>query len=213
MEKIVDVVSLPTKGNAPFGINKQTGHHYVYDPIVYGEGQHLYFTSIDKTTEQGWHINKNRDTLYNIRESNGPNWEEVHKYWDKVVATSNPELWHIFPRDVLPKGENFIAKMPDSFIQAYVRANGSIKQVKLEYEELYQYEDGTLNKVSRLGGKCKPVERLRLKPNGDVIVHPISVKLYNREEVLKILTIIYNDSYVVGTDTIEEWFDKNYPIK
>jgi hypothetical protein len=175
--------------------------------------QHLYFTSDEEIKEPCWAINKNGDTLYHITDVTLPHWDEITKHWNKVVATTNPELW--YTRELTSKGEfeqgllykanspypryedalgmkwfkpSGIAHIGDDFVEAYIKAYNEgkpITEVNLEY--IYQCDNGHF--MSYQGACTYPhchssnELKINLRSNGTVIISPVVKKTYDRDEV------------------------------
>jgi hypothetical protein len=117
------------------------------------EFNYLYLTSNEEITEKPetgtWVINKNGDTLYQIKDDtfSVSDW----KYWSKVVASNNPILWKTskfshYSQDLMkvavykdsPSG---IHKIGTDFIEAFVREQG-IWEVMLDME-IEEFNDPT----------------------------------------------------------------------
>ena len=118
----------------------------------------------------------------------------------KIIATTNPDLWYSNERtnrgnyEMLSKEDginkaNFkptgIAKIDTTFIEAYVKEQGKIDKVLVEYESAWEggepvVMEGTVN--------FNDLYELKLKPNGSVIVHPVKEKMYSKEEHIVNLT-------------------------
>lgn len=112
----------------------------------------------------------------------------------KVIATSNPDLWNLReyykagggPAEGLPDN---VAKIDTTFIEAYVRERGKIDKVLLEYET---YQD-TIKYHKDI---WKNFERLKLKPNGSVVIHKL--KQSKEELIERALEVIKSESEKSG---------------
>jgi hypothetical protein len=135
----------------------------------------------------------------------------------KIVATTNKELWFksgLNP-DLLGVDKNApikpdISKIPEDFIQAFVREQG-IWEVELE---CYQKEEIATNLLS---GHIK-IGTPKLRSNGTVIIHPIKEKMYTRRELVDKAWVgfvtahnLMNRETVWDFPTFKLWFNKNYP--
>jgi hypothetical protein len=114
------VVMLPTTQMSKLYISINGALYFQETPVIdmdiRGKNQHLYLLSDEEIVNPCWCINKNRDTLYFIKD----NFESANKDWDRIIASTD-----MFPR------------FPQSFIEKYVEEynkNNIIKQVLVEYE-------------------------------------------------------------------------------
>ena len=125
-------------------------------------------------------------------------------YWiRKVVATTNPDLWS----KTLIEGQEGhflnkpLPKISIEFVEAYVKEQGRIDKVLLEYEirdclrkprnggsicaESPNCEDWIMNtSLQPKGIDCNHRLHLKLKSNGSVIVHPVKEKMYSKKELI-----------------------------
>jgi hypothetical protein len=199
----------------------QLVHTPIFDPTY--KPQHLYFTTMDEITpsDKGvWFVigdsEGGTDTIFGIDQYNGG---EIPHGYAKIVATTNKELWYSNERTDRGKFEklsfeegmdkaNFkatsVGRIPTDFIEAYVREQGRIKEVLLEYIE-EEFNDPT--------GKYA---ELKLRPNGTVIIHPVKERMLSRDEVEGLCHAAFNRIITLPHDTIywEEWkreiLDKYY---
>jgi hypothetical protein len=99
----------------------------------------------------------------------------------KIVVTTNKDLWGDGIKITQPYGtvsfRNYdVAKIPEDFIQAFVREQG-IWEVELEMEEICN-NCGGINCIHAICrsqiAKCKGITyRPKLRSNGTVIIHPV----------------------------------------
>ena len=96
----------------------------------------------------------------------------------KIIATTNPDLWCKGLKKYgssCTKNNNCtfpncdISKIDTTFIEAYVKEQGKIDSVLLEYEPLY------LSSGKEFGAKefANKYQKLKLKSNGSVIIHKV----------------------------------------
>lgn len=186
------------------------------------KNQHLYLTTDEEIKEGDW--------VY------CPTFDIHHQYKSnmtlvdgerKIVATTNPKLWEkfepvfkgmsgiheIWKNKVIRKG---IPEIGDDFVQAYVREQGMIKEVMLEYEDVGE-EDWMGDDYTGEPFWNEKIQ-LALRPNGTVIISPVKQQLFNRQQVLSILEhydrIFKLDTFAytqAPSFTEKQWFDKNYP--
>lgn len=185
-------------------------------------GHHIYLTTEEDPAigEIVFHLNINELCVADEFMVSNPDCK-------KIVATTNPELWEkfepvfkgmsgiheIWKNKVIRKG---IPKIGDDFVQAYVREQGMIKEVMLEYEHFAGYADA--NEPMNSNGDIYIPGKLKLHPNGTVIISPVKQQLFNRQQVLSILEhydrIFKLDTFAytqAPSFTEKQWFDKNYP--
>jgi len=154
MEKLVNVVMLPTEKASNIylklkGALKNSGEILCYskEPFINGlthtSNQHLSLTSDDEIKKGDWYIH---NQISNLRISNS---NAIPMDAKKVIATTDKSL-------IIGKSErtNYgnentynsydhkevnLPQIPESFIKAYVEAQGAIKEVLVEYEKLIQH--------------------------------------------------------------------------
>jgi hypothetical protein len=166
------------------------------DGVLVPNPYYIYFTSNEEIkVGEGplWCLNKNGDTVYQIIQAIGGESE----FWNKIVATNNPNLLPRYTgRDeeddtytCLTCGQEGIernarateftpckcvsASIDKSFIEAFVKANGNIKEVELEVNEYIpdygEIDSNTLN-PDRLDYRgYETIKTLKLNPDGSVI--------------------------------------------
>lgn len=127
--------------------------------------QHLYITSDDEIKKGDWTID------IGCKEPHGrlttiDNQTELDRYINadngynikKVIASTDPSLG--------------LPLIPESFIQAYVKAEGKIDEVQVEYEEITEGKKPFQNIL---------VEQPKTRDDNTIIIH--QAKAYTREEV------------------------------
>lgn len=131
--------------------------------------QELYIIS-DDDKEGDWYIdNRVIDTPI---VSNTPMHKDKIFACKKIVATTDVKI----TSDYSTSGTTFVASIPESFIQAYIKAYNEgkpITEVDLEREQLQQMD-----------AEAKYFTQLKLRPNNTVIIH--QSKMYSKEEVEKL---------------------------
>lgn len=227
MKKKAQVVMLPDTGRDDLSIltrmlklNEQRKKGIEY--------HHLYFTTDEEIKESDWviymytnslmkatRVNKDENYIFTVTDTG--RGDLSLNQCRKIVATTNPDLNNICNNCGKDRGNMLggscdncfkyhtsplIAKIPTDFIEAYVKAQGSIKEVMLEYKSEYQpyWEHGEFHKNA---------DKLTLKLNSDgtVIWHPIEEsKVFTRQQVIDILT-----AYEGKEDRARAFMDKNYP--
>lgn len=98
----------------------------------------------------------------------------------KVIATINSELWEKKNRSWTAANEwdyetiKGVAKIPSDFIEVFVKEQGKIGRVGLEYESINDLESG----LPQFGGYDLPdTVRPKLNNNGAVKVYPVEEKI------------------------------------
>jgi len=139
---------------------------------------YLYFTTDEEIKNSDWFLEwDNIDKRYSLHQCKPNGWQAQKatrlKTCRKIVATTNPDLWstgYNIKGDVtsIP-----VPKIGLDFVEAFVREQGAIKEVNLEYE-LYPY--------APIAGSIDQ-EFLKLHSNGTVIIHPIKEKMYTKFQV------------------------------
>jgi len=161
--------------------------------------QHLYFTN-NEEIKKGWFIDygvldqSGYPTLAKVKPSTDLtfiNHSDKKPYIHKVIATTNPDLWSITPNECPQCKEGFtgseycmicsthkthfttkgVPKIGLDFVEAFVRKQGKIKEVMLEYEADVQYQGQHFS-----GFK----DKLKLRSNGTVIIHPVKVNPFDQ---------------------------------
>jgi hypothetical protein len=155
----------------------------------------MYFTTDEEMREDDWCLYQDEEDIFIGRMGIAPKeapllindegtflvCDEDRKNLKKIVATTNPDLWTVM---ILPSEQQYanqyIAKIPTDFIQYYVREQGMITKVELEYEEGEEYLAGSSgdNEIW-----AKHPDKLKLRKNGEVIWLPVKEKMYSRCEI------------------------------
>ena len=171
MKKTVKVVMLPTEkaSNIALGLNNILISTILTSNIQNRNddfiNQHLYLISDDEIKEGDWFIGQISNQVYQARSNNKANWKGK-----KIIATTDNSINVNYP----------IAEIPESFIQAYIKAynEGSpITEVTVEYEETTDY-----SKMGRdlcINRTFTP----KTRAGNTVIIH--QSKLYTRDDMIK----------------------------
>ena len=141
-------------------------------------GQHLYFIS-DEPIKEGNNIyNTVQKTIFIADEQFMKLIGNSLSTNKKIIATTNPDLWQIYGPDRGPA----IPKIDTTFIEAYVKEQGKIDKVLLEYEPSYSSSGKEF---------ADKYQKLKLKSNGSVIVH----KVKPEDSVKSILNYMAENRY------------------
>ncbi len=160
-------------------------------PISSGNNHHLYIISNDEIKGGDWCINRNLDTIYKI--DSRDSLSHIHLRWNKIVCSTDksmtPNCW-----------------IPDSFVQAYIKAYNEgkeITEVDLEMETFYEpIHDGM--------GHLKN-HKIKTRPDNTVIIH--QSKTYTSQEVMELIKKAHNNGYWLCYDQMQgEGFSGESPI-
>lgn len=153
------------------------------DEIKEGEWYIIKLFNIEGKSE-GWFLEQCRSIIENIWVNK--NSVELTRHIEnckKIIATTDLSL--------------SLPLIPESFVEAYVKAEGKIDEVQIEMSykgELYN-EESTLNTYHP-----------KLRDDGTVIVH--QSKTYTREEVIALLRIAF-DAELEEDGRFEKWIEDN----
>ena len=169
----------------------------------------LYFLSDEEIKTPCWCINKNRDTLYFIKD----NFESANKDWDIVIATTDKCLFinkFIGYTYTGGKSEAFshinLPQPSRSFLEKFVIENNKQVncEVMVEYEEILGDEGiiavalGQTDKILKVNPKDNTITISKMKDN------------WNRDELIILLNKFGSKVYGEYTknETMEDFTDK-----
>jgi hypothetical protein len=162
--------------------------------------QHLYVLSNENINTGDWYYDKVYDRI--AQNQGGPIKYSADLNWRKVIATTNPTL-HNFHMDC-PSGKywedephwmyddsskSMIPTLSSDFIQAYIKAHNThtpIKEILVEYEEF-------INQYNTKGITNDTSVRLKLRPDGTIIIHPIKEEMYTATQVQLLMAEMLSD--------------------
>jgi hypothetical protein len=200
MKKKVKVVMLPTEGYPAiaqsikakaFNLPKEELYGWIDCPIRTGHTlHHLYLVSDEEIKEDDWCI----DSQYNKLFKAGTTPSEKYDFIKKVIATTDKSLKKTSFRVFKDLPSHSLPQIPESFIKAYVEANGEIDEVMVEYEykctmnpKACEWSDC---RVSNKCGNYKEITYPTLKTRDDntVIIHKVkNDKQFTLEDIIDIL--------------------------
>jgi len=164
MKQIHKVVMLPTENNSQIGI--QANGVMKIGNVGVGTYQHLYILSDEEIKEGDWFIVGKRlvQATLNGGTLGYTSFNKVAFLWikphhKKIIATTDKSL-SINKNMKLDLTLISIPRIPESFIESYVKADGKIDEVELEHHDNRDYNPSTF-----------PDVRLKLTENNEVIVH------------------------------------------
>lgn len=167
--------------------------------------QHLYILSDDEIKENDWCINRNLDTIYQIKAIVG-NLEN----WIKIIATTDSSF-KLYESETLAKASGFslntndilLPSIPQSFIDKYVsefNKGNKIEEVMVEYL-LEEYEHDGKRYHHTDGRMCSKV-------NSDNTINISSIKdSWTREEVIKLCMKLSNDYKLYNAANSTQFYD------
>jgi hypothetical protein len=184
MKKTHKVVMLPTEKASNICIEHDERGHIHYNKSgfypVDGIRQYLYITSDDEIKEGDWYYSPETKQVYN--QSN----HETSLPCKKIVATTDIQI----TSDFSTPGQTFVPSIPESFIQAYMKAYNEgkpITEVDLEIEET---KERVITSIGTMIVSNTFV--IKTRPDNTVIIH--QSKMYSREQVIELLTRLDNEA-------------------
>ena len=222
--KIAEVVMLPTEKASKI-LRTPTGLQYSDIPMIKREHlspQHLYILSSEEIKEDDWCIDDNnyifKMTAEFIKNNTHHNWQE---YYKKIIATTDILLTDYIKVEGGFGSYNKVPRLSDDFLKAFVKAQGKIDKVLVEYfEQIPDWEDDLLTpeyetvlKVVRDNTiTIKPIQKEKI----DIVdLAEIELKSYvNPSEEFKDgfidgVTIGY---YHKNKEAIHTWIDKGIDV-
>lgn len=209
MKRKCQVYALPTEKASSLIKHLYKENHFEYVPnqkSVIGQTQyfschHLYFTTDEKIKEGDWALNTyNNQSIFKVLkvtehgyDGQKPNDEHciygLGKTLVKIVATTNSELWGNHVPGHITADFTGIAHIPEDFVQAFVRENGNIQEVYLEYEDnsadIYSHADPYYTWP-------------KLRSNGTVRISPVVKQTYTLESVKEIAFKAYCEGHGIS---------------
>jgi len=212
MKKECKVVMLPTEKASTLWYNKDTKQlvynpDYYLDPTHVDIPQHLYLISDDEIRENDWFI-KWSGGKWNLHQCSEFDKKLIDELWNettykKVIASTD-----LLQITVGKDGDDILVdclpKFSESFIKAYVKANGEIDKVEVEYE---QKADMVIGQKSR--GITNLHWALKLTPNNEVIISMVEEKMYNKDEVVELLMKASKDRAIQHREGFNKWIEEN----
>lgn len=218
----MQVVMLPTEDASP--IVKFIGNiakgNLVYEPTLADrdkdeQNQNLYVVSNAEIKEGDWQYTK----LHGVTNAKNLLWSKQENT-RKIEATTDKSLNLICGhcgnvKIGLPTGicgicgkfrtKDLIPQIPQSFIEAYVKAEGKITEINVEIEmlnidEIRERGKGFLNQDN---------SKIKTREDGTIIIHPS--KAYTREEVKNLCTkaLVLQGVFATKEKLINKWIEEN----
>lgn len=180
--------------------------------------QHLYLTNDEEIKEGDWYIfakELHKAIASTVKIANID--LRLGNPYNKVMATTNPELNFYESETTMTPWLPTIAKIPDSFIQSYIKAYNEekpIKEVILEYEEKVKNVEGTTRIF------VTDYIRPKLNVDGSVIWSLKEEKMYSADTIKEIISDVLWELSVKDFENMttqeqvanyaNKWFDRNY---
>ena len=200
MKREAMVIMLPTKDKTNLCKSKHNNILVIRDKSLDNyeedvENQHLYFTSDEEIKEGDWYIFNNTDLRKALLSK--PIYSS-DKY-RKVIATTDKSLglWEgLQEGDLVGKHFFTMPQIPQSFIEAYVKAEGKIDKVMVECD-VKTYDDWFKN-----GGSPVP-DKLKTREDNTVITSKVKEDMYTRDEVHLLLNAMNTHAHNRSSNIIE----------
>lgn len=223
MKKKCKVVMLPTDGKsklykAPWDEPPFIGYFRNPQETIKGDtiAQHLYLISDEDIKEGDWLVSIKYGNLRQctgVQENEylcvGNNNGVLKSAVKKVIASTNPELTIKTTREekIVKPGvyEKSLPTFSEDFIKAYVKANGQIDEVNVEYEESSDWSRSKEGVIVGIKAHYIP----KLTDNNEVIISMVEEKMYSREEVELIVAKAMQWNGRITTEAIDKWIQKN----
>ena len=166
--------------------------------------EHIYFVNDEEIKEGDWVYNEVDKKVFQVHSKEVAAFSNATNYIWKVVATTNPELKGKWIGTCFSMEEQYerFPKIGLDFVERFVKEEGKITQVLLEYEKLNT-------------GYTPITTRLKLRSSGTVYIHPIQPKMYSEEEVLSKLKLLASHTKTIqklmigNSFDIDDWWNHN----
>lgn len=190
MKKEKTVVMLPTEKASHISSHKHGNPLEFSKEIPYAlniQFQHLYILSDEEPKINDWCYGMDGIFQYKgkVNIDNG-------KLPNKIIATTNPELW-IHKETIIGNERNIeqvgIPKISLDFVERFVKEfnkGNKIEKVMLQYENI--------------GGFCNEVWKLKIRSNGSIIISPVEEKIYSKHDLNVAIreAIMYPEKFMTG---------------
>lgn len=222
MKKLCNVVMLPTEKAEGYGLLKTNnstkleycGDRYFTQSYLKDTNrtyQHLYLTSDEEIKEGDWYILANVSVVQATESiGNRPNGKKIIATTDKSLTmpylNSNGMVMEVGGVNQTKQ----IPQIPESFIKAYVQAQGNIKEVLVEYVDRVR-EKWVGNNYTHKPTWIEDFQ-LNLRRDNTCIIH--QAKTYSRDEVVKLLDTLRAEMYrdynsLASIKDYDKWIKNN----
>jgi hypothetical protein len=206
-KKTCKVVMLPTdKASHIHKIGNEIGYTNKSNNNPFAKQQHLYLVSDDEIKEGDckkgdWYYSPIHNQLFQVIHDK----QYLEEDYKKVIATTDSSLKWTDDNyiQVIDHFHGSLPQIPESFIQAYVKAGGKIDEVQIKVVE---HTSGELGQIDKIWHTYK------LRPDNTVIIHRTKDKKYSREEVISLLCDFAESE--VGSNwqeitNVDKWIEDN----
>jgi len=220
MRKEVQVVMLPTEKarmckmidleDNSFKFLVQPNNNAFIDEKSHGfhiKPFHLYLVSNEEIKEGDWFITTNSGKNHNEKvliEATRTTLEYVDKHDFKVIATTDKSLTVFYKGHQKYTGieisaDVYLPGIPTSFIEAYVKAEGKIDKVMVEYVVHVMALDTMEESL-----------HLKLREDNTVKIHKIEEKTFTKDELASAIErFSWDKTQGVDIETVQEWIEEN----
>lgn len=224
--KTIQVIMLPTDKDSNLYYHNPTEtlkyDNSKTDLVGIRDYQHLYIVSDAEIKEGDWFIANMDIKQCSYRDKDCVYFEKTNvnfiffKDCKKIETTTDKSI-HVGALDC-----NYLPQIPQSFIEAYVKSNGTIKEVQVEmsiickncsYTEDAHRFDICPNKLDhkhldkKTNGYLEGNMRIKTRPDNTIIIHPS--KTYTREQMLEIYAYgRYTATTLNEYEEINKYIDK-----
>lgn len=233
MRKTVKVIMLPAKDECNIGLNTdneliysdqkettfhsnvRTQHLCLTSDEEIKEGDHYYLETTGKGSPSG--IYKSKTILRSKLNTAAANCSKIIATTDKSLAFKTTEKFKRAFDGETNGLQCYLPQIPQSFIEAYVKAQGKIEEVEVEYKNIQDCTVYTKLHGGQDHSYCthcfnKPI--IRTKEDNTVIIHLIEEKMYTRVEVHMLLNKMNlqgfnNRGPVIEFFNLDNWIEEN----
>jgi hypothetical protein len=155
---------------------------------------HLYLLSDEEIKDNEWHYNKNLNKV--VRESHYGDLVSPKYGCYKTVSTTNSDLWYevvakVKGGDIHDHNLPLIPKIPLSLIQDFVKKQGKVDSVMVEYDYAHTLKEDW--------------ERPRVTSSGEIIWSPVEERMYTWDDI--------EQAYIAGVMNNGRSFVNNFPLE
>lgn len=205
--------------NDPSRIHKHTDETLELMTNPFGNGyfgvgypQHLYLVSNREIKEGDWTIHLATNTIYQckhvVHDNKVIDCKKIEATTDTSLVT-HPTHYEDGTKRAFHT-TSVIPQIPQSFIEAYVKANGKIEEVSIEIETVGKYGNILLAK-SPHNNKTNSdmsiyIDIVKTRSDNTVIIH--QAKTYTRDEVINLCRKAFHAGLLDKVD-INKWIEEN----
>lgn len=186
---------LPTEKKSRLALQSINNKLELYNNAFNANGsREIYIISDEKIKERDWAYNKQTNKVFKFKHNEG-NFSDIGIF--KIVATTDKSL-KINKKESTGIGYiDYLPKLPESFIQAYIKAYNDgkpITEVLIEYQKACCKNGHILINCLNI---CKDVIYIpKIRDDNTVIIH--QSKMYSREQVIELCAKAWDESLAVN---------------